>query len=247
MPRFFLDPGNWGADAALEDGEATHCSRVLRAAVGDRIEVFDGDGRRAAARIRSITNRRVALDLGEIGHEARPARPLGLGIAVLKGRAMDWLVQKAVELGVATIQPLATDHAVAKPAAGVEEKWRRTALEACKQCGRARLPAIGPVIPLADFLSPPPPGLKVMASLYEGAEPLAAVVGSDSGGGEVWLLVGPEGDFSDAENRAAESAGFRPAAFGPRVLRSETAALFGLCALDYALGNGDERGRNPAG
>ena len=238
MPQFFLHPDDWENEAALVGSEAVHCVRVLRASVGDEIEIFDGAGRYAKAKILSTSKNRVTLALGEVATEPPPMMPLTLAVAVLKGKAMDWLVQKAVELEVSVIQPLATQHMVAKPGAGSEEKWRRTVLEACKQCGRAHLPQVKPVMELRDYLAQEIEGSGLIASLRDGARPLAAVIDEarstrDSATG-FHVAIGPEGDFGEDEYAAAEKAGFEPVSFGAHVMRSETAAIFAACACQLA-------------
>lgn len=233
MPKFYLHPDLWDDGPALEGAEAVHCVRVLRASAGDVIEVFDGAGRQASARILSVSKNRVPVALGEVEIEPPPSMPLTLAVAVLKGKAMDWLVQKAVELGVSVIQPLATEHIVAKPGAGSEEKWQRTALEACKQCGRAYLPQVKPVLDFDDYLSQAGGGRRLIASLRGGVKPLAEVMGEAGLEAGVQVAIGPEGDFSEAEYESAERAGFQSVSFGPHVLRSETAAIFAACACQY--------------
>lgn len=232
MARFFLDAGSWGEGAELRGDEAAHCARVLRARPGDEVEVFDGNGRSATARVRSVSKHAVALELGACREEPPPAVRILLCLAVLKGKAMDWIVPKAVELGASEIQPLRGGHTVAKPADRKEEKWRRAVLEACKQCGRDRLPVVHDAVDLGDFLATTPPADgNLIASLAPGARPLREAAEAFRGGGTVRYLVGPEGDFTEAERALALERGWRPVGLGPRVLRSETAALFGISLL----------------
>ena len=142
MARFYLPANNWLTEPALCGDEARHISQVLRAKPGEVVTVFDGLGRRAAAEILSISRDRVALKLGEIQLSPPPLPSITLVQAVPKGKNMDLIVQKSVELGVAAIQPLVTRHTIVQPGNGKSEKWRRVALEACKQCGQDTLPEI---------------------------------------------------------------------------------------------------------
>lgn len=235
MARFFLHPDAWSDHAALSGDEALHCARVLRARVGDQIEVFDGKGRSAEARIDSVSRSRIELSLGH-PHQASPAVPrVVLVQSVLKGKAMDWLIQKAVELGTSRIQPILTEHSVVRPGDAKPDKWRRVALEACKQCGQSFLPEVSEPLTLEEYLGQPVEGLRVVASLAEPRSPLRELLADSVEPGVVHLAVGPEGDFSAVETQALLGAGFLPATFGPQVLRSETAALYGLVAISYAF------------
>jgi 16S rRNA (uracil1498-N3)-methyltransferase len=148
---------------------------------------------------------------------------------------MDLIVQKAVELGITAIQPLVTRHTIVHPADGKSDKWRRTALEACKQCGQNTLPAIADAMPFMHWMAgqAATPGLKLIASLVPGARPLREVLRGHPGTAAVTLLVGPEGDFSAAETAASLDSGFLPVSLGSIILRVETATLFCLSALRY--------------
>ena len=237
MARFFLSPDAWGERAALTGDEAKHAAQVMRVRRGDCLTVFDGEGRSAAAEVTDVLKLEIRLSLGEVVR--RPAlRPaIHLVQAVPKGKTMDLIVQKAVELGVASIQPLISRRTVVQ----VEEedavrkagKWQRVALEACKQCGQDLLPVVGPPLSFGDWLPRAGGGLKVVASLYPGARPLKAIFRGSGTPGEVTLLVGPEGDFTAEELAGAVAAGFQAASLGPIVLRAETAAFFAISAARY--------------
>ncbi len=239
MPRFYLPPSAWQAEpATLTGDEARHLSQVLRLQSGAAITVFDGCGRRAAAAILTVARDRVTLQLGP----PQPVPPIlptiALAQAIPKGKNMDLIVQKAVELGIATLQPLITRHTIVHPGEGKADKWRRAALEACKQCGQDTLPAIPEPLAFSDWLpaGSAAPGLKLIASLAPGARPLRQVLRDHPGTTSVTLLIGPEGDFSDLETAAALAAGFLPVSLGEIVLRVETATLFCLSALRYEFG-----------
>jgi 16S rRNA (uracil1498-N3)-methyltransferase len=239
MPRFLLPPAAWagcGQQAALTGDEARHLGQVLRIQPGASVTVFDGQGRRAQAKVLEVARARVLVELGEAvtGGPVLPA--ITLAQAIPKGKTMDLIVQKAVELGVAVIQPLVTRHTIVQPGDGKSEKWRRIALEACKQCGQDQLPGIAEPVAFDRWLtsqSGGAAGLKLIASLAPGARPLREVLHAHPGTTAATLLVGPEGDFAPVETVAAVAAGFVPISLGTIILRVETAALFCLSALRY--------------
>lgn len=234
MPRFFLEPTKWETEPSLEGDEAKHCARVMRAKAGDHIGVFDGEGRSAAAEVLAVTREHVALRLGEIHREPAPKVEIVLAQAVIKGKAMDWLLQKVVELGVTAIQPLSTDHAVVRPGEGKEDKWQRVVLEACKQCGRSRMPKVLPIVGLDDFLSARDGEPMAVASL-EGGPRLRDWIEGQESEGRIGFLIGPEGDFSRAEYSRIGKSGIGPVSLGATVLRSETAAIHCVSAASYAF------------
>jgi 16S rRNA (uracil1498-N3)-methyltransferase len=237
MARFFLSPEAWGGQPLLSGDEAKHASQVLRLRRGDRITVFDGRGRSAAAEILDVAKSEVRLALGE--EKSRPllAPEICLVQAVPKGKTMDLIVQKAVELGVTSIQPVITRHTVVQvdgdDAPRKSAKWQRVALEACKQCGQDLLPEVLPVLDFGDWLPRAGGDLKIIASLVPGARPLREILRESAAPRRVSLLVGPEGDFSGEEGAAATAAGFLAASLGSIVLRAETATFFGISALRY--------------
>jgi 16S rRNA (uracil1498-N3)-methyltransferase len=237
MARFYLPPSEWLTEPALSGDEARHISQVLRAKPGESITVFDGQGRRALAEILSISRERVAVKLGEIQPSRRPQPFITLVQAIPKGKNMDLIVQKSVELGVAAIQPLVTRHTIVQPSDGKSEKWRRNALEACKQCGQDTLPEIAEPLEFDRWIGDQNEvaGLKLIASLAPGALPFRGVLRQHPFTTRATLLIGPEGDFSIAETAAAIVAGFIPISLGSIVLRVETAAIFCLSALRYDL------------
>jgi 16S rRNA (uracil1498-N3)-methyltransferase len=239
MSRFLLLPDAWNDAPALTGDEARHASQVLRMRAGDPLVVFDGQGRRAAAEILSVSRDRVPLKLGAVMPSRPPQPVITLAQAIPKGKNMDLIVQKAVELGVAIIQPLVTRHTIIQPGDGKSAKWRRNALEACKQCGQDTLPDIPEPTSFADWLPTQTavPGLKLIASLAAGAHPLRKILKNHPDPTAVTLLIGPEGDFSSEETAASLTAGFLPVSLGDIVLRVETATLFCLSALRYEFGS----------
>ena len=235
MSRFLLPAEAWPDHPALTGNEARHLSQVLRARRGETITVFDGCGRRATAEVLDVARERVALKLGAAQVAPAPRPAITLVQAIPKGKTMDLIVQKAVELGVVAMQPLVTRHTVVQPGDGKSDKWRRTALEACKQCGQDTLPHIAEPLTFERWLGSQAaaPGLRLIASLAPGARPLREVLLGFPGTTAAILLIGPEGDFSAAETAAALAAGFLPVSLGGIVLRVETAALCCLSALRY--------------
>ncbi|MES2921604.1 MAG: 16S rRNA (uracil(1498)-N(3))-methyltransferase [Verrucomicrobiota bacterium] len=240
MARFFLPPDAWLTEPALSGDEARHLSQVLRMKPGDSIIVFDGHGRRAAAEVLGVSRDRVPLKLGKILPSRSPLPAITLAQAIPKGKNMDLIVQKSVELGIAAIQPLVTRFTVVQPGEGKSEKWRRNALEACKQCGQDTLPEIGDPLAFDHWVGSQAaaPGLKLIASLAPGAVPLRKILRDHPSTTQATLLVGPEGDFSTDETAAAIAAGFLPISLGSIVLRVETATLFCLSALRYEFDEG---------
>lgn len=235
MARFLLPPEHWETTPALSGDEARHLTQVLRIKPGETITVFDGQGRRAEAEVLTISRDQISLKLGHSQSPPPPLPAITLAQAIPKGKNMDLIVQKAVELGIAAIQPLVTRHTIVHPGEGKSDKWHRTALEACKQCGQDTLPDIADPLPFDRWISTQTgtSGLKLIASLAPGARPLREVLHSYPGTTEATLLVGPEGDFTTDETTIALTAGFLPVSLGDIVLRVETATLYCLSALRY--------------
>lgn len=235
MARFYLPPDAWHAQAQLEEEESRHCAQVLRFTAGDAITVFDGCGRSASAILRDVRKNAVLLEIGEVRHHPSPRPALVLAQAVPKGKTMEWIIEKAVELGVSRIVPLVTRHTVVKydaeEALKKAQKWQKVALEACKQCGQYWMPVVETPIDGRAFLAQERSGGKIIASLAPGARPLRQVIEALPACEQVTIMIGPEGDFSIEETELALQAGYQPATLGDLVLRSETAALFTLSAL----------------
>ncbi len=233
-------------DAALAEGgvvelppsAAQHLAKVLRARSGDEIVLFAGDGREFAAAIESVRGSRVTAAVGE-AREIDRESPLAITLIQCIARAdrMDVIVQKATELGVARIVPVISRRSVVRldptQAASKAEHWRGIAIAACEQCGRNRLPAIETPKPLLRHLSEALPG-GARLILEPGAAGPRAAVGI---GTAVELAVGPEGGFDAEELEAFRLCGFASLALGPRVLRTETAAIAGIAWLQSRFGD----------
>ena len=243
MIRCFLPSQRWASDAAeLDEAESKHLAGVMRAQAGDRIGLLDGEGRLGEAEVVVAHKKRTAIHILSRTTSAPFAPRRILAQALVREQPMDWLIQKAVELGVHEIWPLQTDHAVAKirpeDAGKKAVRWQAIALAACKQSGNPWLPKIAPARKLPEALAAlrGAPGAACFGALQAGAVPLPEFFGRlrKENCPQIAAFIGPEGDFSPAEVAALLSAGVRPVTFGPIVFRVETAALFMLSSLQYA-------------
>jgi len=235
--RYYLPVDQWSScELFLTGDEAHHCTRVLRQKVGDVIVVFDGEGRSVQCQIVSADKSKVILEQdGEIEIQQR-GLALHLCQSIPKAGNMELIVQKSVELGVASIQPLITENTVVKADEKKLQKWQRIALEACKQCGQNWLPEVKPVLKFKDWVdSREKAELEVVAALDPRSQQMADVLGSNNGVSSAALLVGPEGDLSHPEYDAAIDSGFTPVSLGEIVLRVETATLYCLSVIRYEL------------
>jgi 16S rRNA (uracil1498-N3)-methyltransferase len=234
MPRFYLPPSAWTESPFLEGDEAKHLAQVLRIQSGATITVFDGLGNFAEARVLSVSKQRIDLMLELAESKPTPLPEITLAQAIPKGKNMDWIVQKAVELGVSKIQPLVTRYTIVSPGDEKAEKWRRTALEACKQCAQFTIPVIAEPISFDAWIkSPDPSKLKIIASLAENPENFRETLAAHPEIESVTILIGPEGDFTPQETEVALAAGFIPVTLGDLVLRVETATLFSISAIRF--------------
>jgi 16S rRNA (uracil1498-N3)-methyltransferase len=223
----------------VEGDAANHIARVLRLEPGDALTVFDGRGGEYAARIETIRKGAVIVELQERSTSSRES-PLSLTLAqgVSRGERMDWVVQKATELGVSRIVPVLTERTVVKLDAGQSERkrahWQGIAVAACEQSGRERIPDIAAPLDLQDFLA----GIDSRATrLLLSPTGMERVSDLQAPEGGVIVLIGPEGGLAETEQRAALAVGFRAVRLGPRVLRTETAAVAALTLLQHQLGD----------
>lgn len=239
ISRFFC-PGPLveGTEIALPRELAHHADRVLRLAVGDEVVLFDGSGAEFPARLTALGGHARAELIGRLEPVRESPLPIVLVQALAAGDKMDWVIQKAVELGVAAIVPVAAERSVLKLAGERADKrlthWRQVVVAACEQCGRNRIPEVSDVQPLARYLVDrresatrllldPLPGRR----LAELARPE----------GSLHVLIGPEGGWAEAELKAARAAGCIPVSLGPRVLRTETAGLAVISTLQTLWGD----------
>lgn len=241
MPRFHCAiPLQAGITLALPPGAARHV-QVLRMQPGEALTLFDGHGGEYSAVVERMGRSEVTVNVGAHDPVEREApQPVHLAPGMPANDRMDWLVEKATELGVASIQPLMTAHGVLRLAAERAEKkrahWEAIAIAACEQCGRNRVPRIHPVRAYADWLdgAHADDGVqRIVLSLAPATQPLVELSAAAVDG--AWqVLSGPEGGLSADEEARALAQGFRPARLGPRVLRAETAALAALTLLGGA-------------
>ncbi len=240
VPRFYCpQPLAPRGMAELPPATAHHALRVLRLGVGDSVTLFSGEGGEFPGRIIE-TGRYVRVQLDDWRDIERES-PLDLVLAqaLPAGDRMDWVVQKAVELGVARIQPLRTARSVVKLAGERAERrvehWRQVAISACEQCGRNRLPEVAPILDLRQWLGRLEQDNGVRRFLLvPGAARRPRELG---GGGRFILLIGPEGGLSEEEAALARAAGFEGLTLGPRILRTETAGPAVLAALGALHGD----------
>jgi 16S rRNA (uracil1498-N3)-methyltransferase len=235
MPRFHCPlPLATGQSLELPAGAARHV-QVLRLQPGARITLFNGEGGEFEAIVERMGRSDVAVRV-ESHHavEREAAREVHLAAAMPANERMDWLVEKATELGVSSIQPLVAERSVLRLSGDRARKkqahWQAIAVAACEQCGRNRVPTVHDVADLRSWLSHSAAGAPKRLLLSLRAEALGlreAAAGNDA----AVFLTGPEGGWSNAEEEAALAAGFRPVTLGPRVLRAETAALAAVAAL----------------
>ncbi len=235
MPRFHCPvPLAIGAELELPAAAARHV-QVLRLQPGDAITLFNGDGGEHSATILRMGRSEVTVRVdSHLAVEREAGRRVHLALGMPANERMDWLVEKAAELGVAGIQPLHTAHSVLRlsgeRATKKQGHWQSVAIAACEQCGGNRVPEVQPVRDLAAWLgtSGAVAPLRCVLSLAEGSQPLALVLANAPADAPVLFLSGPEGGLSPSEDAAARAAGFAPVTLGARVLRAETAALAAL-------------------
>lgn len=231
-------PLHGGATITLAAEASHHIGRVLRMQAGQPLTLFNGDGSEYPATIAAVDKRQVTVTLGEALLAPR-ASPLAvhLGIAISKGERMDWVIQKATELGVAQITPLDSERVEVRLHGERADKklahWSGIAVAACEQSARNRLPLLEPIQPLEQWLAQVQAQCKYVLD-HRSAQPL------DTGAAKpdsVALLIGPEGGLSEREIDAARRHGFSALQLGPRVLRTETAPLAALSILQFLWGD----------
>jgi len=240
--RVFTDqPLSPGHTVSLEAGPAQHVARVLRLAPGDPLTLFNGDGCDYPAVLESVARRSVSARV--IGREAVDNEsPLAVHLVqgISRGERMDWVVQKAVELGVGRLSPVLMERTVVRLDAERRrrrlEHWRGVMVAACEQCGRARLPRLEAPQPLPAWLANEGAGAGELRLFLdpEGAMGWGDVPGRPA---SVCLVVGPEGGLSEEERARLREAGFRGVRMGPRILRTETAAVAALTAVQMRWGD----------
>lgn len=239
MPQFFIDrPFSVGSTVEIGGGDAHHMLTVLRLKAGDWLVVSDGKGRSYRSEIVSTGAKSVSIEVKEELKRRAASHHLSLAFAVIKHDRSEWIVQKAVELGVTHIIPFYSERTVPKYANADKKhgRWLQIALEAAKQSGLPFVPEISFPLGFTDLLK----RLKEYDSslLFWEGETQDDLRSQVSGlGSQVLLIIGPEGGFSSAEVEMARSAGALTASLGEQILRVETAAIASVAVTQYALGN----------
>lgn len=238
VSRLYVDaPLNVGARIELDDDAAHYVRTVLRLKTGDAIVLFNGRGGEYPSRFSEVSRKNVRVEIEHFNsRDVESPLQVNLGMGISRGDRMDWAVQKTVELGVAELTPLFTERCVTKL---TEEKkqqrwlhWLHILQHAAEQTGRTRLPVLGEINQLYDWLDKPK-GLRVFLDPYA-TQSLADLQPIDQ---QITLLSGPEGGFSDVEREIAVAAGFVPVRMGPRILRTETAVISALSAVQTLWGD----------
>lgn len=243
IPRFFSPfPLHPGATVELSPEAAHHALKVLRMGSGDTVNLFDGRGGQWSATLQAAGKilRAVLNTFDGIDHE--PPLSVTLIQALPAGDKMDWIVQKAVELGVNHIQPVITKRSVVRLSGERMERrvehWRSIAAAACEQCGRNRLPDVAGILDLPQYLAREvPDNDSVSLRLIAAPEARIALRDIPRPAGPVSVLIGPEGGFEENELLAARAVDFTSVKLGPRVLRTETAGLAALAAMMVLWGD----------
>lgn len=241
MRRFFVAPEQITNDhAVLGPDEARHALKALRLSPGDRVELLDGSGTIFDATFDTLS--KVGGELTITSRRVAPLPSGGLTIAqaLLKGKKMEFLAQKATELGVEALQPLTTERSVPLAESGRNERLHKISIQACKQCGRSRPVHIRPLDSLEHFLASQQADTGLARLFFWEKENVHAIRQAFAAAGEkkrACILVGPEGGFSDREAGRIADAGFLPVGLGQTILRAETAALTAMVLGQLFLGN----------
>ena len=239
IPRIYLSqPLNTGNEVELDSTALRHVVQVLRLKAGHPLILFNGNGGEFEAKLVNVEKRQATVRIGsfhDISRESSLITHLGLGIS--KGERMDIALQKAVELGVSQITPLFTEHCVVQltgsRALKKQEHWQAVIISACEQSGRNSIPALNSVGTFNDWLS----RIQAATKLILDPEASTALSMIKLQKPELAMTVGPEGGFSQAEIEQARLAGFQGVTLGPRVLRTESAALASLAAVQCLWGD----------
>lgn len=239
IPRFFID-GTIALEQPFELPQETshYIANVLRLSCDDPIVLFNGDNNEYAGTLLNIGKRSVVVEAtSKLGLSVESTFSLHLGQGVAKGDRMDFVLQKACELGVTAITPLITERCNVKLSAErwqkKAEQWRKILISACEQSGRNTLPTLHPVTPLSDWLSQTTEQTRL--TLHPRAENAFNTIQMSQHGAR--LLIGPEGGLSDNELYLSSERGFSTVSLGPRVLRTETAALASIAILQAQYGD----------
>ena len=233
------DPLTSGRRHTIEGDAANHIARVLRLEPGALLTVFDGRGGEYAARIEALRKNAVIIEVQERSPASRESSlSLTLAQGISRGERMDWVVQKATELGVSRIIPVLTERTVVKLDSKQSERklahWHGIAVAACEQSGRDKIPDIVAALPLHDFLRAIDAQTTRLLLSPTGTQRVNDLKAPER---KIVVLIGPEGGLAETEQRSAIGAGFLAVRLGPRVLRTETAAVAALTLLQHQFGD----------
>jgi len=246
MSRFYAPPDSVrDGKIILRGREAHHARDVMRLSAGDEITVFDGTGKEYSGVIDKMLKEEIVIKISKTSDRRPGDRRLALVQAIPKLNKMDVIVEKATELGVERVIPVITERTIVqadKSRAGLKvERWRKIAVTASKQCGRATVPEINEIVKFEDSISfVKGYELAVIPCLCDNAERIKTVL-KDNAARSAIVFIGPEGDFTKDEVKAAAAKGVIPVSLGKEVLRSDTAAISVLSVLNYELRWGFER------
>ncbi len=238
FPRVFISPDQVDGNRIVIAGEdVRHLSAVLRIKPGDRLSLADGNGIEYTVTVVDAGRSEVRTEIvKQVKHE--PAYPrVVLGQGLPKSDKMDWICQKATELGVSVIVPLVTERTIVK--IRDEEKriarWQKICREAAMQSSRLDIPTIESIRKFSDFLRTPAPGpgTLLLFPWEEGTTPIRDILRAHSGSKDIVVLIGPEGGFSQTEAEQAREQGFHPVSLGRNILRTETASIASLSMIVY--------------
>lgn len=222
----------------LEADAANHVGRVLRMNTGQQLELFNGDGSNYAATIIESSKRSVTVQIDHIeANASESAVHIHLAQGISRGDRMDFVLQKSVELGVTEITPLFTERCGVKlngeRLLKKQQQWQKIVIAACEQSGRSKVPTVHTPVSFNQWLTQLPEGLRLTLDPYA-EKPLRDLAEHPE---KLTLFIGPEGGLSDQEVTSASEHGFLPVRLGPRILRTETAALTALSIIQYQFGD----------
>ncbi len=228
----------------LDAKESHHARNVLRVKEGESVEVLDGLGGKFQAVVAGFEEGRVGLLVGRRSEEKAQRLLITLAPAVIKPERMEWMLEKACELGIAEWRPILTERNAVQLSrerwVSKTERWRKIARESCKQCGQARIPVLNEPILFKDLLAQKEEFDAIwIPTLEVPGEDLRSAMVKTPHAQKVLVLIGPEGDFTQKEVQKAVSLGAKAVTLGPRVLRAETAALYLLSAAQFFYGSSD--------
>ncbi|MDP3730636.1 MAG: 16S rRNA (uracil(1498)-N(3))-methyltransferase [Candidatus Omnitrophota bacterium] len=242
MSRFFVPKEFVKADSIYITGlEAHHILDVMRLKVSDEVVVFDGTGREYTGIVKKADRKSLEVRI-KSAREGSVGRGLLITLiqAIPKKAKMDYIVEKATELGVRRIIPVTTERTIPEwndaKKAGIADRWRKIAREAAKQCGRSDIPEVEPITEFKEAIVAGVCDLKLIAALSDKAVKLKEAL-KNSIGKRIAVAIGPEGDFTPEETESALKASFKIVSLGPRVLKSDTAGLAALSMINYEREN----------